>query len=181
MTRSRKYRSSRNLRAATNVSRFWLVAAITRALSLSVSTLPTRLNSRSCSTRNSLGCSSTGRSPISSRKIVPVSAISNLPARRSEAPVNDPRSCPNSSLSSRPCGIAEQLTATNGDRQRADLKWIARATSSLPVPIYLVLEAIEIRRLRADFHRALDRRRDQIQIGERLGQVVVSATLHRLY
>src|ERR1019366_4846923 len=31
--------------------------------------------------------------------------------------------------------VAEQLTATNGERQRADLKWIARATSSLPVPL----------------------------------------------
>ncbi len=46
--------------------------------------------------------------------------------------------------------------------------------------IHLVLEAVEIRGLRADFHRALDRSRDQIEIGERLGQVVVSAALHRL-
>ena len=46
--------------------------------------------------------------------------------------------------------------------------------------IDLVLEAVEIRGLRADFHRAFDRRRDQVEIGERLGQVVVSAALHRL-
>ena len=46
--------------------------------------------------------------------------------------------------------------------------------------IDFVFQAIQIRGLRADFHRALDRGRDQIEIGERLGQVVVSAALHRL-
>ena len=46
--------------------------------------------------------------------------------------------------------------------------------------IHFVFQAIQIRGLRADFHRALDRSRDQIEIGERLGQVIVSAALHRL-
>ena len=46
--------------------------------------------------------------------------------------------------------------------------------------IHFVLEAVEIGGLRADFDRALDCRGDQIEIGERLGQVVVRAALHRL-
>ena len=46
--------------------------------------------------------------------------------------------------------------------------------------IHFVLEAVEIGGLRADFDRALDCRGDQIEIGERLGQVVVSPALHRL-
>ena len=46
--------------------------------------------------------------------------------------------------------------------------------------IHFVFQAVEIGGLRADFHRALDRGRDQIEIGERLGQVIVSAALHRL-
>ena len=45
---------------------------------------------------------------------------------------------------------------------------------------HLVLQTVEIRGLRADFHRALDRRGDQVKIGERLGQVIVRAALHRL-
>ena len=46
--------------------------------------------------------------------------------------------------------------------------------------IDLVLQAIQVRGLRADFNRALDGGRDQVEIGERLGQVVVRAALHRL-
>ena len=46
--------------------------------------------------------------------------------------------------------------------------------------IDFVLEAVEIGGLRADFDRALDRGGDQVEIGERLGQVVVRAALHRL-
>ena len=46
--------------------------------------------------------------------------------------------------------------------------------------IHFVFQAVEISGLRADFDRALHGGRDQIEIEERLGQVVVSATLHRL-
>ena len=52
-------------------------------------------------------------SPISSRKIVPLSASSNRPLRRDSAEVNAPRSWPNSSLSSRFSG---QRRAVDGDR-----------------------------------------------------------------
>ena len=38
--------------------------------------------------------------------------------------------------------------------------------------IHFIFEAVQFGGLRADFHRALDRGRDQIEIGERLGQVV---------
>jgi hypothetical protein len=53
-------------------------------------------------------------SPISSRKIVPLSASSNLPLRLASAEVNAPRSWPKSSLSSRLSGSAAQLIATRG-------------------------------------------------------------------
>ena len=42
---------------------------------------------------------------------------------------------PNSSLSSTPSAMALQSTAMNGPALRADAVWIARATSSLPVPL----------------------------------------------
>ena len=71
---------------------------------------------RDSSTRSSLGCSSSGSSPISSRKIVPPSAASNAPARAATAPVNAPRAWPNSSPSSRARRSAPQSTTTNGPR-----------------------------------------------------------------
>ena len=56
------------------------------------------------------------------------------PRRDCVAPVNAPRSCPNSSDSNSSSGIAEQFTATNGIARRGLASWSARATSSLPVP-----------------------------------------------
>ena len=73
-------------------------------------------------------------SPISSRKIVPPSAISKRPLRVARAPVNAPFSWPNSSLSSSSAGIAPQLIGTNGRSRRGEASWMARATTSLPVP-----------------------------------------------
>ena len=184
-----------------------------------VSTLPTRVNSRSCSTRSSLGCNSSGRSPISSRNSVPAPAISNLPARRSAAPVNAPRSWPNSSLSSRPCGMAEQLTATNGARRRAlevdrarhqflagaalaadqhhvdlvvadhppdelvDFLHRRAAADDLAAHQFAVeffLDSFELGGLRRRLGRARRGRHHQVEVLERLGQVVVSAALERL-
>jgi hypothetical protein len=49
------------------------VAAITRTSTVRVTSSPTRSYSPPCSTRDSFGCSSIGRSPIPSRKIVPPS------------------------------------------------------------------------------------------------------------
>ena len=57
---------------------------------------------------------SSGSSPTSSRKIVPRSASSKRPMRRSSAPVNAPLTCPNSSLSISPAEMAPQFTLTSG-------------------------------------------------------------------
>ena len=75
---------------------------------------------------------SSGSSPISSRKIVPPSASSKRPgARRRRAPVNAPRSCPKSSLSTRSAGIAPQLTLTSGRCVRRVLRLVDRARDEL--------------------------------------------------
>ena len=74
-------------------------------------------------------------SPISSRNSVPSLASSKRPGRARTAPVKAPRSCPNSSDSSRPSGIAAQLTGTNGPSFRELRRWIPRASTSLPVPL----------------------------------------------
>ena len=108
---------------------------MTRTSTFTVSTPPTRSNSRSCSTRSSFTCTSAGTSPTSSRNSVPPSASSKRPARRAMAPVNAPFSCPNSSDSSTPGARAAQFTRTNGRDSRGLLMWMARATISLPVPV----------------------------------------------
>ena len=74
-------------------------------------------------------------SPISSRKIVPPFASRNRPRRARPAPVNAPFSCPNSSASSRLGASALQSNATNGPSARGPMRWIVRASSSLPVPL----------------------------------------------
>ena len=108
---------------------------MTRTFTEMGDTPPTRMNSRSSSTRRSFTCVAGGISPISSRKSVPVSASSNRPSRRSAAPVKAPFSWPNNSLSSRLSGSAPTFTAMNGLLRRFDSMWIARATSSFPVPL----------------------------------------------
>ena len=50
------------------------------------------------------------------------------------APVKEPFSCPNSSLSSRCSGRAAQFTATKGAFSRPEWAWMKRANISLPVP-----------------------------------------------
>ena len=55
--------------------------------------------------------------------------------RRATAPVKAPFSWPKNSLSMRSRGIAVQFTATKGRSRRGERRWIARATSSLPVPV----------------------------------------------
>ena len=46
-----------------------------------------------------------------------------------------PASCPNSSLAATPSANTPQFSATKGPLLRAPPAWIARATSSLPVPV----------------------------------------------
>src|SRR3990172_7200860 len=76
--------------------------------------LPTRSNSRSWSTRRSLTCRGREMSPISSRKIVPPSAASNLPILSAIAPAKAPFTCPNSSDSRSVSDSAAQVTLTKG-------------------------------------------------------------------
>ena len=88
----------------------------------------------SCSARSTFAWVFRLMSAISSRKSVPESASSNLPLRAVSAPVKAPRVWPNSSLSISSSGIAAQFTSTKGPAARRLWAWIARATSSLPVP-----------------------------------------------
>ena len=62
-----------------------------------------------------------GPSPTSSRKGVPPWAALNRPSRRLVAPVNAPRSYPNSSDSISVSGKSAQLTATNGVSRRSPI------------------------------------------------------------
>src|SRR5437667_2454189 len=105
---------------------------------------PTRKKVRSSSTRSSFTCVAGVISPTSSRKIVPPSASSKRPSRRSAAPVNAPFSWPNSSLSSSVSGSAAQFTATNGLPRRGERSWIPRATSSFPVPDSPSIRTVEV-------------------------------------
>ena len=66
-------------------------------------------------------------------------ASTNSPRWAVAAPVNAPRACPNSSLSSSSSGSAAQLTATNERSARGPLVWMARPTSSFPVPVSPVI------------------------------------------
>ena len=76
-----------------------------------------------------------GSSPISSRNSVPPCASSKAPLRFETAPVNAPRTWPNSSLSMRFSGMAPQSTGTNGPAARRERPCTARAATSLPVPV----------------------------------------------
>ena len=75
-----------------------------------------------------------GVSPISSRKIVPPLASSNLPSLAS-TPVATPRSMPKSSLSRRLSGTAAQFSARKGPSRRGEPACRSFAASSLPVPL----------------------------------------------
>ena len=73
---------------------------------------------------------------------MPLCACSRRPCRLPTAPVNAPRTWPNSSASSSVSGIALQLSATNRCARRGLLWWIARATTSLPVPVSPVIRIV---------------------------------------
>ena len=73
---------------------------------------------------------------------MPPSASANLPFLVAVAPVNAPRTWPKSSDSSSVSGIAAQLTLMSGMSRCALRSWIARATSSLPVPVSPVMSTV---------------------------------------
>lgn len=134
-TARRWNRSSRNWPSATWRSRSRRVADSTRTSTDRARSPPTLRTSPRSITRSSLGCRARSRSPISSMSNVPPLACSNTPRRVAMAPVNAPRSCPNSSLSSRFAGTAVQSNTTKGPSARSPCSWIASASTSLPVPV----------------------------------------------
>ena len=91
-----------------------------RTSTLIVSTPPSRMNSRSWITRSSLACVSSGMLPISSKKIVPLSASSNRPFFGYTAPVNAPLTWPKRFDSSRSGGRLPELTVMNALSARAE-------------------------------------------------------------
>ena len=95
-------------------------AAITRTSTLIGWVPPTRKKLLSSRTRSSFTCVAGGISPTSSRKIVPPFASSKRPRRRSAAPVNEPFSWPNSSLSSNVSGSPAAFTAMNALPRRGE-------------------------------------------------------------
>ena len=81
-------------------------------------------------------------SPISSRNSVPLLSAWKRPALFATAPVKAPRTCPNSSDSSRFSGMAPQLMLTKGPLARGERLWISRAINSLPVPVSPVTSTV---------------------------------------
>ena len=120
----------------------WLVAAMTRTSTWMALFSPSRRISPSWMARRSLAWKLGGVSAISSKKNVPPLASSKRPLRAATAPVKAPRAWPNSSLSRRVSLMAAQLTLTKGLSARFELAWIARATSSLPVPLSPVMSTV---------------------------------------
>jgi len=98
--------------------------------------------SSSCKTLNNFACIDNDKHPISSKKMVPPSAASNLPILRSVEPVKEPLSLPNSSASKRLSGIAAQLTAIKGLLALLLILCILFATTSLPVPVSPVIRTV---------------------------------------
>ncbi len=78
-------------------------------------------------------------SPTSSRKSVPLSASSKRPFLSRSAPVNAPRTWPNSSLSSSVSVSAAQFSERNGLRARGPLR-VDRARDQLLAGARLALD-----------------------------------------
>ena len=76
---------------------------------------------------------------------MPPSASAKWPFLFVVAPVKAPRTWPNSSDSSSVSGIAAQLTLMSGMSRCALRSWMARATSSLPVPVSPVMSTVLLR------------------------------------
>jgi len=103
---------------------------------------------------------------------VPPSASSKRPTRRSIAPVNAPLTWPKSSLSTSPAEMALQLTLTSARSRRALRAWMARAISSLPVP---VIAGDEHGRVRGcDLLDLAKERQERWAIADQLGEVVLT-------
>ena len=118
------------------------VAAITLTSTLMSLSAPTLVIFPSCNARNTFACAFKLMSPISSKKMVPPFACSNLPIRCFMAEVKEPFSWPNNSLSINSPGIAAQFTSTIGPVLRLLFSCIHLATSSLPTPLSPVISTL---------------------------------------
>src|SRR5438105_1036401 len=181
----RKYKSSRNNFSCMSFCKSRFVATTIRTSTSTDCVPPTRSNRRSSSTRNSLAWIASGSSPISSRNSVPRCARSIFPTLRAPAPVKAPFSCPKSSFSTKPSGIAAQFRATKGCSRRGDKWWIARAKSSLPVPLSPSSKAVEsvgARHLEIGHHQQMAARANFLDGGSAVGSLLdgIACTLQRL-
>ena len=142
ITAKRWYKSSRKRPSAISFFKSLFVAAMTRTSTLMSLSAPTRVITFSCKARNTLAWAERLMSPISSKKIVPLSATSNLPARSFTAEVKAPFTWPNNSLSINSLGMAAQFTSI---KEKFAL-WLFScnwwATSSFPVPLGPVINTL---------------------------------------
>ena len=95
---------------------------------------PTRLYLRSWMARSNCACRGSGSSPTSSRNSTPPSARAKAPSRAPDAPVNAPRSWPNSSLPPSSGDRVVQSRMVKSPRQ-LPRRWTSCANKSLPVPV----------------------------------------------
>ncbi len=93
-----------------------------------------RAHLSSCKVRSNFIWNVVDISPISSRNSVPCGALEQA-LGLSDAPVNAPSAVTEQFRLEQCLGMAAQLTATNGRRLARLALWIARAISSLPVPV----------------------------------------------
>ena len=114
---------------------FTLVAATMRTSVFIIFCPPTRMYSPVSSTLSRRACVAMGSSPTSSRKIVPLFAMPKYPSLSPTAPVNEPFSCPKSSLSMVPSGMEPQFMAKYLSLRLGLLSWITRGMISFPTPL----------------------------------------------
>ena len=112
-----------------------MVAEMMRASVLIRALEPSASNFCSDNTRSSLTWALGGIDSISSKNNVPPRAYSNFPCLFSNAPVNAPLTCPNSSDSNRSLGIAPQLMGTKWPLCLLPNSCRQPATTSLPEPV----------------------------------------------
>src|SRR5215204_3016985 len=179
-----------------------------RTSTLMFSTPPSRMNSRSWMTRSSLAWVSSGMLPISSKKIVPLSASSNSPFFGYTAPVNAPLTWPNRFDSSKSGGRLPELTVMNARSARDEflagaalavdqdrrprrrrlhdqVEHLAHARAppdDFPQPVLVrqqVLAQCPVLRDQPPLRQRVPQHHQHFVVLERLGDVVEGAALHR--
>ena len=77
---------------------------------------------------------------------MPPSAAAAAPGLSESAPVKAPFRWPKTSDSSRSRGMAAQFSGTKGLAARVETAWMARAQTSLPVPLSPVMKTVAVER-----------------------------------